>query len=79
MAIGAGRSGLIRQLMTESLLIAIGGGVAGLVVGYASVENEASHALCRRIGFELRGTGVFPSDDGDMAVTVWVFEAGARA
>ncbi len=37
-AIGAGRSGLIRQLMTESLLIAIGGGVLGLAVGYASVK-----------------------------------------
>ncbi len=37
-AIGAGRSGLMRQLMTESLLIAIGGGVLGLAVGYASVK-----------------------------------------
>lgn len=37
-AIGAGRPGLIRQLMTESLLIAIGGGVLGLAVGYASVK-----------------------------------------
>jgi predicted permease len=37
-AIGAGRPGLIRQLMTESLLIAVGGGVLGLAVGYASVK-----------------------------------------
>jgi len=37
-SIGAGRTGLIRQLMTESLLIAIGGGVLGLLVGYASVK-----------------------------------------
>jgi putative ABC transport system permease protein len=37
-AIGAGRGGLLRQLMTESLLIAIGGGVLGLAVGYASVK-----------------------------------------
>jgi predicted permease len=37
-AIGAGRAGLIRQLMTESLLIAVGGGGLGLVVGFASVK-----------------------------------------
>jgi hypothetical protein len=37
-SIGAGRPGLIRQLMTESLLIAVGGGVLGLAVGYASVK-----------------------------------------
>jgi putative ABC transport system permease protein len=36
-AIGAGRGRLIRQLMTESLLIALAGGVAGLAVGYAGI------------------------------------------
>jgi predicted permease len=37
-AIGAGRTGLVRQLMIESLLIAIGGGALGLAVGFASVQ-----------------------------------------
>jgi putative ABC transport system permease protein len=37
-AIGAGRSGLIRQLMTESFVIAVGGGLLGLAVGAASVK-----------------------------------------
>lgn len=36
-AIGAGRGRLVRQLITESLLIAIAGGVAGLGVGYAGM------------------------------------------
>jgi putative ABC transport system permease protein len=37
LAIGAGRGQLVRQLITESLLIAIMGGVLGLAVGYAGM------------------------------------------
>jgi predicted permease len=37
LAIGAGRPRLIRQLLTESLLIGIAGGLLGLVVGYVGV------------------------------------------
>jgi putative ABC transport system permease protein len=37
LAIGAGRSTLIRQLVTESLLIALAGGLLGIAVGYAGV------------------------------------------
>jgi macrolide transport system ATP-binding/permease protein len=38
LAIGAGRGNLIRQLLTESLLIAVLGGAVGVVVAYAGVQ-----------------------------------------
>ena len=38
LAIGAGRGALIRQLLIENLLLAIGGGAAGLVITFAAVQ-----------------------------------------
>lgn len=45
------------------------------IVGYANIENAASHALCARVGFSLVGTAMFPADDEDgepVAVNVWM-------
>lgn len=49
--------------------LAAGGGRP--VVGYGNVENEASEALCRRVGFVREGTGEFPGDP-PVRVNVWV-------
>jgi len=37
LAIGAGRARLVRQLITESVTLALAGGVCGLAVGYAGI------------------------------------------
>ena len=42
-AIGAGKARLARQLMTESLVLAIAGGLLGLVFAWAGVRIIASH------------------------------------
>jgi macrolide transport system ATP-binding/permease protein len=57
LAIGAGRGRLVRQLVTESLLIAIAGGVLGLGVGYAGMtlfrQIELPTDLPIAISFQL--------------------------
>ncbi|MGL4257649.1 MAG: GNAT family N-acetyltransferase [Microbacterium sp.] len=65
--------GVAAAAMAEVTQRALATGGGRPVVGYAHVGNEASHALCRRVGFTLEGTGVFPGADGeDVEVNVWV-------
>jgi putative ABC transport system permease protein len=57
LAIGAGRPRLIRQLVTESLLIAVGGGALGLAIGYGGIlmfrQIEFPTEVPLKLTFEL--------------------------
>ena len=51
MAIGGTRWQLVRQMLTESLLLAVLGGTAGLAVGYAGVQASPPSAFLRIFRF----------------------------
>ena len=51
LAIGAGRFRLVRQLMTESLVVALLGGVAGLGLGYVGIRFLGTMQLPAEIPF----------------------------
>ena len=56
-ALGAGRQRLVRQFLTENVLLSIGGGLAGLLVGYATMRAiEAAvppYALPREVNVTM--------------------------
>ena len=74
--------GVASAALSELVRLAATTGDRHLIVGYAHVDNEASNALCRRVGFSLVGTGSYPLEDGEdpLSVNVWMIDtAGVSA
>ena len=79
MALGAGRARILRQAMTESLLLAVLGGLAGLIVGYfgrnaiLSMLSSPAEPVVLQGGFDW---GVFVFNAALSLVTGILFGVG---
>lgn len=49
-------------------------GRRSLLVAYPGVDNPASNALCRRAGFEHRGSSTMPWRGGELTFNTWVLD-----
>ena len=56
MALGASRLRLIRQILTESVVLAVLGGVAGIVVAYAGARGLLALAFSGQVGMPIVAT-----------------------
>ena len=73
MALGSGRAAVIRQLLVESIVLAIAGGITGVVLGYFALEGLQ---ILARHAFEIWQP---VSLDGRAVVAAAVLALGASA
>jgi putative ABC transport system permease protein len=73
-AVGAGRGRIIRQLLTESVLLALAGGIAGLMIA-----AWGTNLLVPILPGDLRFLPMRPLDRIDIDMTVLAFTLGASA
>ncbi len=73
LAMGAGRLRLVRQLLTESLLIATGGGLAGIALAYGVISLFQRRTIISDIGVKID----FHTDRRVMAVALAVSAVSA--
>lgn len=66
-ALGAGRWRLVRQLLTESLVLSVAGGVVGLVFAWATIDM-----LTTFVGRFTARTGEIAIEPGVLAFTLWI-------
>jgi predicted permease len=73
LAIGGGRQRVVRQLITESLLVAVGGGALGLAMAYLGVLFFRQLPIVSDIGVKL----IFELDERAIAIGLAVAAASA--
>ncbi len=66
--------GVATQALRQLIRLVADDGTRTLLVAYPGVDNPASNALCRRAGFEHRGSATAPWRGGELTFNNWVLD-----